>query len=324
LAGELEQAWVTRAMTRLRLGMAARPKSWIVGVALVGWMIATTGCARTAEHPSEGEGDRAEPMPSCPSGMVEIPSGSYLMGADDGDADEKPVHRVTVAQFCMDRTEVTVAMYAECVGRSLCPPAPTTADWPGIDDDAREFDSQFCNGGRSDRGDHPINCVDWNQADIYCRAVGKRLPTEEEWEYAARGTDGRTYPWGNAAPSGSLLNSLGPECVTMGERLGRSGWKPMYGDSDGWESTAPVGGYSAGASPFGVLDMAGNVWEWTSSGYSQDYHSERSDEKHVIRGGAWGFGDPSFVRTTNRGKSPPVYRGADLGFRCATAPAASR
>ena len=136
--------------------------------------------------------------------------------------------------------------------------------------------------------------------------------------------DGRTYPWGNAAPSANLLNSLGAECVSMGERLGRPGWKPMYSGSDGWESTAPVGSYPEGASPFGVLDMAGNVWEWTSSGYSQDYRSQRSDEKRVIRGGAWGYGDPSFVRTTKRGKSPPPYRGADLGFRCATSPDPSR
>jgi len=256
--------------------------------------------------------------------MVEIPPGSYLMGADDGDADEKPVHQVTVAGFCMDRTEVTVTMYEDCVHRSLCSPAWTTADWPGIEEDAQDFDSQFCNGARPGYGDHPINCVDFNQAETYCRAVGRRLPTEEEWEYAARGTDDRTYPWGNTPPDASLLNALGPECAAMGERMGRPGWKPMFSDSDGWESTAPVGSYPAGASPFGLLDMAGNVWEYTSSDYSQDYSSERSDDKRVIRGGGWGYGDPAFVRTTNRGKNPPEYRGADLGFRCAAAPAAPR
>jgi len=256
--------------------------------------------------------------------MVGIPSGRYLMGTEDGDADEKPVHQVTVADFCMDRTEVTVAMYAECVRGSDCPPAPTTADWPGINKDDQEFDSQFCNGGRPDHADHPINCVDWTQADTFCRAVGKRLPTEEEWEYAARGTDGRTYPWGDAAPSASLLNATGAEFLAMGARLGRSGWRSMYSGDDGWESTAPVGSYPAGASPFGVLDMAGNVWEWTSSGYSADYRSPGSEETRVFRGGGWGYDDPSFVRTANRGKGPLGYRGADLGFRCATAPAASR
>jgi len=256
--------------------------------------------------------------------MVEIPPGSYLMGADDGDTDEIPVHQVTVAGFCIDRTEVTVAMYTECVSGSQCTPAWKTADWPGIDVEDQKFDSQFCDGELPDHGEHPINCVDWNQAGTYCRAIGKRLPTEEEWEYAARGTDGRKYPWGNAEPDASMLNSLGPESAAMGERMGRPGWKPMFDDSDGWEATAPVGSYPAGASPFGVLDMAGNVWEWTSSGYSLDYDSQRGDDRYVIRGGAWGYGDPSFVRTSNRGKSPPPYRGADLGFRCASAPAASR
>jgi len=313
-------------MTTLRSGPAARAMSWMVGVSLLAWVMATTGCAGTEEHVSgdEGAGVRAEATPSCPSGMVEIPSGSYLMGADDGDADERPTHQVTVAGFCMDRTEVTVAMYEECVSRSLCSPAWKTADWPGIDEEDQKLDSQFCTGGRPELGDHPINCVDWSQADTYCRAVGKRLPTEEEWEYAARGTDGRTYPWGNEAPGANLLNALGDECVAMGERLGRPGWKSMFNGSDGWESTAPVGSYPAGASPFGVLDMAGNVWELTSSGHSQDYLSERDDEAHVIRGGGWGYGDPSFVRTANRGTNPPAYRGADIGFRCATGPAASR
>lgn len=313
-------------MTRLRLRLAARSMSWTVGVLLLGWVLATTGCAPTAERPTgDEEADaRAEPAPSCPSGMVEIPPGSYVMGSDEGEPDEVPPHQVTVAGLCMDRTEVTVAMYEECVRRSACAPAWTTADWPGIDKEDQEFDSQFCDGGRLELGDHPITCVDWSQADTYCRSVGKRLPTEEEWEYAARGTDGRTYPWGNAPPDATLLNSLGPESAAMGERMGRPGWGPMFSESDGWESTAPVGSYPAGASPFGVLDMAGNVWEWTSSTYSQDYGSERSDERRVIRGGAWGYGDPSFVRAANRGKSPLPYRGADLGFRCATDLAASR
>ena len=224
------------------------------------------------------------------------------MGADDGDAGEKPAHKVTVAGFYIDRTEVTAAMYTECVRRSQCPPAPTTADWPGIDDEDLKFDSQFYNGGREEHGDRPINCVDWIQADTYCRAIGKRLPTEEEWEYAA--------------PSASLLNALGAECVAMGARLWRPGWKSMYDGSDGWETTATVGSYPAGASPFGVLDMASNVWEFTSSGYSQDYHSQRGNEKRVIRGGGRGYEDPSFVRTTNRGGCPPV----SPGRRCWVSP----
>ena len=239
------------------------------------------------------------------------------MGSDDGDEDQRPAHQVTLAGFCLDRTEVTVAAYAECARRGACSPAPITADWPGIKEEDKALDSRFCNGTRADRQLHPINCVDWTRADAYCRAVGKRLPTEEEWEYAARGFDGRTYPWGDAAPSSHLLNSLGAETVAMGERLGHPGWHSMFSGNDGWETTAPVGSYPDGASPFGVLDMAGNVWELTSSGYSRDYRSQPSTDDRVHRGGGWGFDDTSFVRTTYRGKSVLSYRGADLGFRCA-------
>jgi len=285
-------------------------------MALLVGLFAVAACAGTSRHPS----DRSAPAAACPSGMVLVPSGTYSMGDDDGDPDEKPAHQVTVTAFCIDRTEVTVAMYGECARRASCSPAPTTVDWPGIDEKDRAFDNQFCTGGRADRADHPINCVEWGQADAYCRAAGKRLPTEEEWEYAARGTDGRTYPWGDAAPSASLLNTCAAECVAMGVRMGRPGWKPMFDASDGWESTSPVGSYPAGASPFGVLDMAGNVWEFTSSGYSASYSESRTDDKHVYRGGAWGYGDPAFVRAANRGKGSTTYRGADLGFRCARAP----
>ncbi|MGA7305463.1 MAG: SUMF1/EgtB/PvdO family nonheme iron enzyme [Rhodothermales bacterium] len=249
-----------------------------------------------------------------------IPAGTYQMGSDGGNADEKPPHQVTVDMFCIDRTEVTVAAYAACVREGSCSPAPTTADWPGIGEDEKALDSQFCNGMREDRQQHPINCVDWNLANAYCRAVGKRLPLEEEWEYAARGQDGRKYPWGNAAPNPELLNTCDAECVAMGERLGHSGWPSMFSGSDGWESTSPVGSYPKGASPFGLLDMAGNVWEMTSSGYSMDYGSQRNGEKHVYRGGGWGYHDPFLIRTTYRGKSVPTYRGADLGFRCAQTP----
>jgi eukaryotic-like serine/threonine-protein kinase len=308
-------------MANQRLGLDRLVATSIVGCVLLSVAITLTSCARTAHRPSSlGEANERSVPGSCPSGMVQIPAGTYWMGSDDGDADEKPAHQVTLAGFCLDRTEVTAAAYAECTHRGKCSPAPTTADWPGIKEEEKTLDSQFCNGTRADRQQHPINCVDWTQADTYCRAVGKRLPNEEEWEYAARGHDGRMYPWSNAPPNSNLLNSLGAETVAMGERLGHPGWKPMFSGNDGWETTSPVGSYPEGASPFGVLDMAGNVWEFTSSGYSQDYLSQRSNDMPVHRGGGWGFGNASFVRTTHRGKSVLAYRGADLGFRCARAP----
>jgi formylglycine-generating enzyme required for sulfatase activity len=307
-------------MAKQRFGPGTLVATGILGWVLLSMVISSTSFAGAAQRSSSlGEANEGSAPGSCPSGMVQIPAGTYWMGSDNGDADEKPVHQVTLAGFCLDRTEVTVAAYAECTRRGECSPAPTTADWPGINEQEKALDSQFCNGTRADRQQHPINCVDWTQAETYCRAVGKRLPTEEEWEYAARGDDGRMYPWGSAAPDANLLNSLGAETVAMGERLGHPGWVSMFSGNDGWETTAPVGSYPEGASPFGALDMAGNVWEFTSSGYSPDYRSQRSNDVHVYRGGGWGFGDPSFVRTTNRGKGVLAYRGADLGFRCAKA-----
>jgi len=295
-----------------------------VATSVVGWMLlgaafVSTGCTETPPQSSSLEPAKQQPAPAlCPSDMILIPAGTFRMGSDDGAEDQKPVHEVTLAGFCIDRTEVTVAAYAECVREGTCPPAPTTADWPGIREEDKAIDSLFCNGTREDRQEHPINCVSRTLAETFCRAMDKRLPTEEEWEYAARGDDGRMFPWGNAAPAANLLNSLGDETAAMGARLGHPGWKTMFDGNDGWESTAAVGSYPAGASPFGVLDMAGNVWEFTSSGYSEDYHTEPGGQRFVYRGGGWGADNISFIRTTYRGKGVREYRGADLGFRCAS------
>ena len=305
-------------MAKQRFVLGKSVETRILGWVLLSMVIALTSFAGTLQRPSSpGEENERSVPGSCPSMMVQIPAGTYWMGSDNGNADEKPVHQVTLDGFCLDRTEVTVAAYTECTRLGKCSPAPTTADWPGIKEEDKAIDSQFCNGTRADHQQHPINCVNWTMAVAYCRAMDKRLPTEEEWEYAAKGHDGRTYPWGNAAPSSNLLNSLGPETVALGERLGHPGWNPMFSGFDGWESTSPGGSYPEGASPFGVLDLAGNVWEWTSSGYSQDYRSEPINDLHVYRGGGWGSDNVSFIRTTYRGKGGLTYRGADVGFRCA-------
>ncbi len=258
----------------------------------------------------------APPSTASVGRMVRIPAGTFNMGSNDGDADEKPVHSVRVASFEMDLTEVTVAQYAACVSAGGCQPAPTTVDWNGITDDQRRIFSEACNGNRSDRQNHPVNCVTWNQADTYCRWARKRLPTEEEWEYGARGTDGRTYPWGNSAPGPRLLNACGSECVAWARERGQS-WSAMYQADDGWATTAPVGSYPSGDSPFGLHDMAGNVWEWTASGYSADYSKNRTTDNFVGRGGSWSSADPSNVRAADRSRGSPPHRGPDLGFRCA-------
>jgi formylglycine-generating enzyme required for sulfatase activity len=190
-------------------------------------------------------------------------------------------------------------------------------------DDVKQ-DSQLCNG--EDRPDHPINCVDWKQADTYCRWARKRLPTEAEWEYAARGTDGRVYPWGNELPTEQRLNACGPECVAMAKRVLNQDWTQvqMYRTSDGWETTAPVGSFPSGASPFGALDMAGNVWEWTADWYG-DYSKAQETNPHgaktgtfrVVRGGGWTNFGAGLVGAADRVGLVASNRFYNVGFRCA-------
>lgn len=255
---------------------------------------------------------------SCPPEMATVPAGVFWMGSDEGSADEKPVHHVSVNAFCIDRAELTVAQYAGCAAVGGCPPAPTTVDGLGMSESERQFWGEFCNGGRDDRKNHPINCVDWVHADAYCTWAGKRLPTEEEWEYAARGADGRTYPWGNDAPGPKRLNGCGSECVKLALKAGKTGWSAMFEGDDGFSGTAPVGSFPGGDSPFGLHDMAGNVSEWTASAYSSNYRADRAGTARVIRGGGFSSGDPRSVRATARDRLPPNNRSNHyMGFRCA-------
>jgi formylglycine-generating enzyme required for sulfatase activity len=239
------------------------------------------------------------------------------MGSPDGvgDDDEHPSHQVTVSALCIDRTEVTVKAYEACVAANRCT-APH-----------REI-SPSCNA--PDRADHPVNCVDWHQAVAYCRWRGKRLPTEAEWEYAARGSDSRLYPWGNEPPSATRLNACGRECVAWGKReLGRE-WPAMYDGDDDWETTAPVGSFPAGASPFGALDMAGNVWEWTADRYgpytadaTTDPHGASEGYARVQRGGAWNSNIGDLVHSAHRIWNAGSRRDSSAGFRCARGNAAT-
>jgi formylglycine-generating enzyme required for sulfatase activity len=224
------------------------------------------------------------PPPSKGARMVRIPAGMFQMGSNDGSYDEKPVHSVTLTSFEMDVTEVTVAEYQACVQ------AKKAGDAQGCE---AADTGVNCNSGKPGREQHPVNCVDWNQATGYCKWAGKRLPTEEEWEYAARGMDGRVYPWGNEQPTNQLC----------------------WDRSDG---TCPVGSYPKGASPFGVLDMAGNVWEWTETEYCDSYVvSKKCTNARVVRGGSWSYYLPSYVRAPHRVSVDATVRSSILGFRCA-------
>lgn len=255
----------------------------------------------------------------CPPGMQRIEGATFRMGsAAEGEtpSDETPQHDVTLPAFCLDVTEVTVAAHSKC---SSCKPLPVAVEGEGLTPNAIAFWSQFCN--RADARDHPVNCIDWHAANAYCEAAGKRLPTEEEWELAARGERASSYPWGDAPPSGELLNACGEECSKMlTERLakvGRDPWPRMHGQDDGAPATAPVGRHPTGATPSGVMDLAGNVWEWTSSHYCRYGEPECADSRRVIRGGGWDTVESREVRAARRLPSAPSARSWSVGFRCA-------
>ena len=200
--------------------------------------------------------------------MLLIPAGEFLYGEDN--------QRLSLPAFYMDKYEVTTKLYAafmQATGRA----AP----------------KRWNEASQVSDGDRPVIGVDWNDAEAYCRQYGKRLPTEQEWEKAARGTDGREYPWGNEEPTSRHAN------------FGKSTW-------DGYATLTAVGEHEAGKSPYGIYDMAGNVWEWTSS----DYDSSRK----VRRGGSW-YDVPLLLQSANRYSFYNPSRPHDfIGFRCAKTP----
>jgi formylglycine-generating enzyme required for sulfatase activity len=229
--------------------------------------VAGMGCVPDVVGPPPAAQPAAQVPPpavsggACPAGMVSLAGGSFTMG-DRQD-------QVTVSTFCLDATEVTVDAFGACVRAGQC-----SADNVGTQFwDNQDHGEGACNWGVAGRGNHPINCVDWGQAATYCNAQGKRLPTEEQWEWAARGgSRGFTYPWGNAEPDFQACWS------GVSERSG----------------TCPVGSLPQGDAPGGIHDLAGNVWEWTSSNYDAS--------ARVDRGGGWYNSDPSDLRAADRSR----------------------
>jgi formylglycine-generating enzyme required for sulfatase activity len=220
--------------------------------------------------------------------MVGIPAGEFIMGSADDDPNawdwEKPQRTVYLDAFYIDKYEVTNAQYRKCKEAGIC---------------ARPFDVTYYDDADYDQ--HPVVYVRWHWAKAYCEWAGKRLPTEAEWEKAARGTDGRTYPWGE-----------GIDCDHA-----------QYNECG--DQTMPVGSKSKGVSPYGALDMAGNVWEWVSDRYQEDYYQTAPDRNpqgpnkgtgQVMRGGSWSEA-PINARCAYRSWYMPDARYFNLGFRCA-------
>ncbi len=270
---------------------------------------------------------------TCPPGMKLVSGGEYFMGSDekDAEANEKPPHKVKLAPYCLDELEVTVAKYKECSDRGACLRAGKENLWAHITPAQQKIYDPLCNANDPvKRAQHPINCVDWEQARKYCEVNGGRLPTEAEWEYAARGSDGRIYPWGDEAPSATLLNACGKECVAWMKKNPDPDQPiaSMYPEDDGWPATAPVGSFPKGKSSWGIQDIVGNVWEWVADWYAPydpssattmatDPKGPEAGTERVIRGGAWNGAMPSWVRPAWRFHAVPGNRTHGTGFRCA-------
>lgn len=265
-----------------------------------------------------GDGDAGGgiscPPDTCPAEMVYVPCGPFVMGSDPGEGfdDERPEHTVALSGYCIDRAEVTNAQWRSCVAAGGCrPPAGGPSSRTRADYHANPaFD------------DYPVINVDWDQATAYCARAGKRLPTEAEWEKAARGgcetiapaacgiEDERTYPWGDSSPTCDIAGFFG--CLR---------------DTSGVGARSP-----AGDSPYGAQDMAGNVWEWVADWYDAACYATCAsdcldpagpgssvDGTRVQRGGSWSS-DPGLLRAAHRVRSNPSNAADDVGLRCARTP----
>jgi formylglycine-generating enzyme required for sulfatase activity len=261
------------------------PRMLLLGVALS--LVAWSASAQQAPPP------QAAPPPGPPTiknpvdgaEMVVIPAGTFTMGSERGHGDEQPPHPVSISSFAIYRYEVTNEQYeAFCKATGHGKPA-------------------FADNVKFNKPKQPVVGVTWDDAVAYARWAGARLPTEAEWEYAARGTDGRLYPWGN-------------------ERANRR--RAHVDQNPQSDATSEVGKYPDGASPFGCQDMAGNVWEWVADYYAYEYYrmsptrdpqGPEQGRRRVLRGGCWGF--PSEVRSTYRFYEEPDFSANYAGFRCA-------
>lgn len=251
--------------------------------------------------------------------LVHVPGGWFQMGSKKGDPDERPVRRVYVSSIWMDKTEVPARRFAKFMKLT---PHRTDAEkrgWGWVWDFALRGGK---GGWKNVRGatwarpegpgsdwrkmpGQPVSQVSWNDAEAYCIWAGRRLPTEAEWEHAARGADGRRYPWGDQ------------------KILGRANVK---GEKDGFPGVAPVGSFPKGASPFGLLDMSGNLWEWIADRYQKNAYRKMAErepagpdkgETRVVRGASWGS-PLKWASTHNRYSRLPGYWNNKIGIRCAT------
>jgi len=301
---------------------------------------------RRLHQPSEPGVGKTLIRPADGMVMVYVPAGQFKMGAPGLEwirwpqskralkrmyyrpflfVDETPQHVVHLDAFWIDQTEVTVAMFHKFIEATGY---ITTAEREGWGrpwtDGPKELEWRKVNGadwqhprgpGSTAEDNHPVTQVSWEDSAAYCQWVGGQLPTEAQWEKACRGTDGRMWPWGNNF-DGTRVSACEARCPI--ER-----WKDDRFD-DGYAFTAPVGSFPAGASPYGALDMSGNVWEWVADWYEKDFYHNSPYKNplgpgtgtlRAMRGGAW-FDNDVWMTCTVRHQNPSRYRCEDVGFRC--------
>lgn len=254
------------------------------------------------------------------------------MGDDGGPEDSRPRRKVYLSTYYIDKYEVTNAQYKvfldkrrkeRAEGKKVRAPAPNCDVKNLTTPEAKQLWNKQEGTFPPEYANHPVTCVSWQMAMMYCEEQGKKLPTEAQWEKASRGVEGLIYPWGNEWNSKYTNHGLGKS--------------PWVDDSDGFARTAPIGSFPKDVSPFGVYDMGGNVWEWTRDIYSESYYKwaplknppgptidslpekERNlmapDLLYVIRGGAWALGGDR-AKLHQRASRPKFYRDDAGGFRC--------